>query len=62
MTTTKKRLTSAQKQALNRYLLLVRSLDAFLGSVFVTPELEAERREEVRLAKEVCLSLGLVDH
>jgi hypothetical protein len=56
-----KRLTPAQKQAQQKYLLQVRSLDMFLGSVFVTPKLLAEREAEVRQAKEACIALGLTE-
>jgi hypothetical protein len=57
--TTKIRLTKAQREALALYERRLRSEDNFLGSVFVTPKLQAEYEGRTKAAYEVCVSLGM---
>lgn len=59
LTHSKIRLTKAQREALALYERRLRSEDNFLGSVFVTPTLQAEYEARTKAAFDACVALGM---
>lgn len=57
--TSKIRLTKTQREALATYERKLRSEDNFLGSVFVTPQLQAEYEARTKVAYDACKALGM---
>ena len=58
-TSTKVRLTPAQRKALKAYKFAEQQEDRYMGSVFVNHRGEAEYRAKTRAAYEACKRLGM---
>lgn len=58
-TTTKIRLTKAQKKALDAYNFRLREEDRYLGSVFVTPMGQRAIEAKTKVAYDECVRLGM---
>ena len=57
--TSKRRLTKAQRAALENYNRKLRAEDNYLGSVFVTPSGQAEHEARTKAAYDACVALGM---
>lgn len=54
-----KRLTTAQRAALNAYERALRQEDRYLDSVFVTPQGQRDIEAKTRAAYDACKALGM---
>jgi 3'-phosphoadenosine 5'-phosphosulfate sulfotransferase (PAPS reductase)/FAD synthetase len=59
MQTATKRLTPAQRAALNAYEFALRQEDRYMGSVFVTIDGQRKQEAKTRAAYDACKALGM---